>query len=129
MEWVKLRSIWGAGVEHLTPEEAGNFIQAVFAYIRHGEEYQGSAGREEPLVYQALEMLREDMEAYEAEQGPNGKKQIKSDKCRSAANARWTREKVADACERISEDADSCERICENADASKRMIPPCELMR
>ena len=87
MKWFKMRVSWGAAAEHMTDEEAGRFLKALFAYIRHGEEYQGSAGREEPVVYEVLETLRDDVEVYEDAPGPGTRRKMKSDKRRGAASA------------------------------------------
>ena len=64
MDWFKMQTVWGASIERFSDAEAGRFIKAVYAYVRHGEEYDGGSGREGPVIWQALETLRGDIESF-----------------------------------------------------------------
>ncbi len=110
MDWFKMRTIWGASLCRLSDAEAGRFIKALFAFVRSGEEYNGT-GKEELLVAQALETLRGEVAEYRQQEAIEQKRKAeKSEKCRQSALARWQKN-----------DADSCERMQMHANRTNRM--------
>lgn len=110
MDWFKMRTIWGASLCRLSDAEAGRFIKALFAFVRSGEEYNGS-GKEELLVAQALETLRGEVAEIKLQEANELKrKQEKSEKCRQSALIRWGKNN-ANTCERMQTHANRIERI------------------
>jgi hypothetical protein len=120
MDWFKMQTVWGASVERFSDAEAGRFIKTLFAYVRHGEEYTGNNGREDPIIWQALETLRGEVEAFKIKEA-NQKSQEEAikEKRRNAAKARWAMQKDANGCKtmQMNANADTC-TIC-NASASQ----------
>lgn len=113
MDWFKMQTVWGASVERFSDAEAGRFIKAIYAYVRHGEEYDGNSGREDPVIWQALETLRGDVESFKQnEANQKAQEEAKREKRRNAAKARWT----------MQTDANASTCITENANASTCMI-------
>lgn len=119
MDWFKMQTVWGASIERFSDAEAGRFIKALFAYVRHGEEYDGSNGREDPVIWQALEALRGDIESFkQKEANQKAKEEELKAKRREAARARWM-QNDANASKRMQNDASaSTSTIC-NANASQ----------
>ena len=120
MDWFKMQSVWGAGVERLSDAEAGRFIKAVYAFVRNGEEYSGSSGREDPITWQALEALRGDIEAFKKnEADQKAKREAISARRKEAAHARWKIQNDASESKPMQNDAfaSTC-TIC-NANASQ----------
>ena len=118
MDWFKMQMIWGASVERLSDAEAGRFIKAVYAFARNREEYHGG-GKEEPTVFQALETLRKDMDAFEHQEAlRKAKEEETRGKRRAAANARWM-QKHADECKCIDGNANASTCIDMDANASE----------
>lgn len=96
MDWFKMQTTWGASVERFSDAEAGRFIKAIYAYVRHGEEYDGNSGREDPIICQALETLRKDVEAFKQnEANQKAKEEYIKRKRREAANKRWKKQNDA----------------------------------
>ena len=120
MDWFKMQTVWGASIERFSDAEAGRFIKALFAYVRGGVEYGGGSGREDPIIWQALETLRGDIEAFkQSETIQKEKKEDISERRRLAAKARWDKQKDANACKCIDEDANASTCIICNANASE----------
>ena len=65
MEWFKMQTCWGEAVDMLTDEEAGRLFKNIYAYVLRGETRKG-AGREDLMAMIVLEMLKRDIEKYEA---------------------------------------------------------------
>lgn len=120
MDWFKMQTIWGASLERFSDAEAGRFIKALFAYVRHGEEYTGTNGREDPIIWQALEMLRGDVEAFKTKEANQRlQEEAIKEKRRQAAKTRWSMQKDAKECKPMQKDASaSASTIC-NASASE----------
>ena len=120
MDWFKMQTIWGASLERFSDAEAGRFIKALFAYVRHGEEYIGNNGREDPIIWQALEMLRGDIEAFKTKEANQRlHEEAIKEKRSQAAKARWQMQKDANGCKSMQNDAfASTSTIC-NAFASQ----------
>lgn len=121
MDWFKMQTVWGASVERFSDAEAGRFIKALFAYVRHGEEYDGNNGREDPIIWQALETLRKDVESFKtAEANRQAQEQAIKEKRRQAAQARWNMQKEANEskCKQTEANESKC-TIC-NADAPQK---------
>ena len=114
MDWFKMQTVWGASVERFSDAEAGRFIKAIYAYVRHGEEYDGNSGREDPLIWQALETLRGDIESFKQnEANQKAREEALKEKRRAAANARWAMQTDANASKCIQPDANaSTSTIC-----------------
>ena len=120
MDWFKMQTVWGASVERFSDAEAGRFIKALYAYVRDGVEYEGGSGREEPLIFQALETLRGDIESFKRnEANQKAQEEAKREKRRQAAKARWAMQNDANAskCNAENANASAC-TIC-NANASE----------
>jgi hypothetical protein len=108
VDWFKVQTVWGASVERFSDAEAGRFIKALFAYVRHGEEYDGSSGREDPLIWQALETLREDVESLkQKETSQRIREEAIKEKRRQAAKARWSKQTDANECKTMQMDANA----------------------
>ena len=120
MDWFKMQTVWGAGVERLSDAEAGRFIKALYAFVRSGEEYVGSSGREDPITWQALEALRGDLEAFKKNEADlKAKEDAIKAKRQEAAKARWGKQKDAKERKGMQNDAfASTSTIC-NAFASQ----------
>ena len=119
MDWFKMQTVWGASVERLSDAEAGRFIKALYAFVRGGDEYEGSSGREDPVTWQALETLRRDVESFkEKEANQKEKEEELKEKRREAAKARWM-QKDAKASKRMQKDANADDCIICNASASE----------
>lgn len=120
MDWFKMQTVWGASVERFSDAEAGRFIKALFAYVRHGEEYDGNSGREDPLIWQALETLRGDVESFKQKvANQKAEEEALKEKRRAAAKARWAMQTDASASKCMQTDASaSTSTIC-NASASE----------
>lgn len=58
-DWFKARNNWGAGIETLSDEEAGQFVKALWAYTMRGEE-QELTGSAKALYAIALMNLKKD---------------------------------------------------------------------
>lgn len=114
MDWFKMQTVWGASVERFSDAEAGRFIKAIYAYVRHGEEYDGNSGREDPVIWQALETLRGDVESFKQnEANQKAQEEALKEKRRAAANARWAMQADANASKCIPSDANaSTSTIC-----------------
>ena len=98
MDWFKMQTVWGASIERFSDAEAGRFIKAVYAYVRHGEEYDGGSGREDPVIWQALETLRKDVESFKrSEANQKAQEEALKEKRRAAAKARWDKQNDASA--------------------------------
>ena len=120
MDWFKMQTVWGASVERFSDAEAGRFIKALFAYVRHGEEYDGNSGREDPLIWQAMETLRADIESFkQREANQKAEEEALKEKRRAAAKARWAIQNDANASKCIQADANDSSRTVCNADASE----------
>lgn len=120
MDWFKMQTVWGAGVERLSDAEAGRFIKALYAYVRAGTEYAGGSGREDTITFQALETLRGEVEAFkQKEANQKAREEEIKEKRRAAAKARWAMQNDANASKRMQNDtfASTC-TIC-NASASE----------
>lgn len=115
-----MQTVWGAGVDRLSDAEAGRFIKALYAFVRRGEEYSGSSGREDPITWQALEALRKDVESFKkTEADLKAKEDDLKAKRQEAAKARWAKQKDANGCKSMQNDAfASTSTIC-NAFASQ----------
>ena len=61
-DWFKARNNWGAGIETLSDEEAGQFVKALWAYTMRGEE-QELSGSAKALYAIALMILKQDEQA------------------------------------------------------------------
>ena len=119
MDWFKMQTVWGASIERFSDAEAGRFIKALFAFVRHGEEYDGSNGREDPVIWQALEALRGDIESFkQKEANQKAKEEELKAKRREAARARWM-QNDANASKRIQNDASASSCTICNANASQ----------
>lgn len=120
MDWFKMQTVWGAGVERLSDAEAGRFIKALYAFVRDGTEYAGSSGREDTITWQALETLRKDVEAFKKEEANQKDKEERISQARKeAADKRWKKQKDANGCKAMQNDAfASTSTIC-NAFASE----------
>ena len=106
MDWFKMQTVWGASIERFSDAEAGRFIKAVFAYVRHGEEYGGNSGREDPVIWQALETLRKDVESFKrSEANQKAQEEALKEKRRAAAKARWDKQNDASASKCMQNDA------------------------
>lgn len=122
MDWFKMQTVWGASVERFSDAEAGRFIKAIYAYVRHGEEYDGNSGREDPVIWQALETLRGDVESFKQnEANQKSKEDALKEKRRLAANARWNKQKDANAykCMQVHADASDSTICIANASENK----------
>lgn len=120
MDWFKMQTVWGASIERFSDAEAGRFIKAVYAYVRHGEEYDGGSGREDPVIWQALETLRGDIESFkQREANQKTAEEALKEKRRAAANARWKKQTDASASKCIREKASASTSIICNAFASE----------
>ena len=120
MDWFKMQTVWGASLSRFSDAEAGRFLKALYAYVRDGEEYTGCNGREDPLVWQALETLREDVESFkQAEANQKAEEEALREKRKQAAKARWGKQNDASAsmCNAKNASASTC-MIC-NASASE----------
>lgn len=108
MDWFKMQTVWGAGVERLSDAEAGRFIKVLYAYVRDGEEYSGSSGREDPIIWQALEALRGDVESFKKiEADQKAKEDAIRIKRQEAAKARWAMQNDANGCKTMLMDANA----------------------
>lgn len=117
MDWFKMRTIWGASIERFSDAEAGRFIKALFAFVRGGDEYVGCNGREDPIIWQALETLRADVTAYQQNEAVLKEKEAeKREKRRQAAMARWHMQADANASKCMQVHAN--ESICMQVDAN-----------
>ena len=106
MDWFKMQTVWGASIERFSDAEAGRFIKAVYAYVRHGEEYDGGSGREDPVIWQALETLRKDVESFKrSEANQKAQEEALKEKRRAAAKARWDKQNDASASKCMQNDA------------------------
>jgi hypothetical protein len=106
MDWFKMQTVWGASIERFSDAEAGRFIKAVYAYVRHGEEYDGGSGREDPVIWQALETLRKDVESFKrSEANQKAQEEALKEKRRAAAKARWGKQNDASASKCMQNDA------------------------
>lgn len=114
MDWFKMQTVWGASVERFSDAEAGRFIKAIYAYVRHGEEYDGNSGREDPVIWQALETLRGDTESFKRnEANQKAQEEALKEKRRAAANARWAKQNDAGASKCMQENANASQStIC-----------------
>lgn len=120
MDWFKMQTVWGASVERLSDAEAGRFIKVLYAYVRNGEEYSGSSGREDPITWQALEALRGDVESFKKiEADQKAKEDALHLKRQEAANARWKKQTDANECKSMQNDAFASTSIICNAFASQ----------
>lgn len=89
MDWFKMQTVWGSSIERMTDAEAGRFIKAVYAFVRYGEEYNGN-GKEEMLVWQALDILRMDLAKFaDAQAEADNARRAKSEEMRKLARRRW----------------------------------------
>lgn len=61
-DWFKARNNWGAGIETLSNEEAGQFAKALWAYTMRGEE-QEITGSAKALYAIAIATLKQDEQA------------------------------------------------------------------
>lgn len=123
MDWFKMQTVWGASVERFSDAEAGRFIKAIYAYVRHGEEYDGNSGREDPVIWQALETLRGDVESFKQnEANQKSKEDALKEKRRLAANARWDKQKDANASKCMQTHADASNSTICIANASENKI-------
>lgn len=94
MEWFKMRMIWGKSVKRLSDAEAGRFIKAIYEFMDDGKEYDGS-GREELMIIQALETLRQDRDEFQMEEERQKEKKEKlSETRRQAVMKRWEKQKT-----------------------------------
>lgn len=135
MDWFKMQTVWGASVERLSDAEAGRFIKALYAFVRDGEEYEGSSGREDPTIWLALEALRGDIESFKQKEA-NQKEQEEAlkEKRRIAAQARWAKQNDASECKTMqvhsgASDAEICnasasENKNKNKDIDNKHKPP-----
>ena len=106
MDWFKMETVWGASIERFSDAEAGRFIKAVYAYVRHGEVYDGGSGREDPVIGQALETLRKDVESFKrSEANQKAQEEALKEKRRAAAKARWGKQNDASASKCMQNDA------------------------
>lgn len=114
MDWFKMQTVWGASIERFSDAEAGRFIKAVYAYVRHGEEYDGGSGREDPVIWQALETLRKDVESFKrSEANQKAQEEALKEKRRAAAKARWDKQNDASASKCMQNDTSaSGSKIC-----------------
>lgn len=120
MDWFKMQTVWGASIERFSDAEAGRFIKAVYAYVRHGEEYDGGSGREDPVIWQALETLRKDVESFKrSEANQKAQEEALKEKRRAAAKARWQMQNDASASKRMQNDASAPESTICIASASQ----------
>ena len=120
MDWFKMQTVWGASIERFSDAEAGRFIKAVYAYVRHGEEYDGGSGREDPVIWQALETLRGDIESFKRnEANQKAQEEALKEKRRAAAKARWQMQNDASASKRMQNDASASESTICIASASQ----------
>lgn len=120
MDWFKMQTVWGASVERFSDAEAGRFIKALFAYVRRGEEYEGSNGREDPIIWQAMEALRGDVTSFkQKEANQKAHEEDIKEKRKQAARARWGMQKDANACTCMQMDANGCTCIEVDANASQ----------
>lgn len=117
MDWFKMQTVLGASVERLSDAEAGRFIKALYAFVRDGVEYEGSSGREDPIIWLALEALRGDIESFKQKEA-NQKEQEEAlkEKRRVAAQARWAKQKDASECKSMQVQA--CASVAEVCIAS-----------
>lgn len=127
MEWFKMQTCWGEAVDMLTDEEAGRLFKNIYAYVLRGETRKG-AGREDLMAMIVLEMLKRDIEKYEAGAAEEEKKkEQKRQRARNAAQARWKQEQPvhADACAAEDVHADECimhhehPQACQNKNKEK----------
>lgn len=94
MEWFKMRMIWGKSVKRLSDAEAGRFIKAIYEFMDDGKEYDGS-GREELMIIQALETLRQERDEFQMEEELQKQKKEKlSETRRQAVMKRWEKQKT-----------------------------------
>ena len=64
MEWIKFRTCWRRPIMMLSDEEAGRVLKALIAFIDTGEA-QETGSREDILLCQMVETLRDDLREYE----------------------------------------------------------------
>lgn len=118
MDWFKMQTVWGSSIERMTDAEAGRFIKAVYAFVRSGVEYTGT-GKEEMLVWQAIDTLRNDIAKFAAAQAAaDDAKRVTSELRRQAANKRWQMQKDAQASKPLHKDAKGCKSMQKDAFAS-----------
>lgn len=123
MDWFKMQTVWGASVKRLSDAEAGRFIKALFAFAQDGEEYAGSSGREDPITWQAVETLREDIASFkQGEAIQAARKAELHEKRKRAAEARWSMQNDANASMRMhmNANASTCMHMDANALQNKK---------
>lgn len=120
MDWFKMQTVWGASVDRFSDAEAGRFIKALFAYVRNGEEYEGGNGREDPVIWQALEALRGDVESFKQKEAvQKAKEDDIKEKRRQAAQTRWKKQTNANDSKCMQVHANASTSIICNASASQ----------
>ena len=88
--------------------------------MRHGEEYDGGSGREDPVIWQALETLRKDVESFKrSEANQKAQEEALKEKRRAAAKARWQMQNDASASKCMQNDASASESTICIASASQ----------
>ncbi|MBQ7488072.1 MAG: hypothetical protein IJT77_11320, partial [Clostridia bacterium] len=111
VEYIHLQASWGFGIQHLSDEEAGKFVKAVYGFVLFGHQYYDDTNRKESvLISSALAALPFDMKRFGS--GTEGisldeelAKRVRSDSAKKAARARWSRKKGGTVC---SEDSAEC---------------------
>ena len=92
MEWFKMQTCWGKAMDVLTDEELGRAFRKIYAFVLRREEPTGT-GREEVFLAVVLEMLKRDIEKYEAAVAEEEKKKERyRERAMRAAQARWNKQ-------------------------------------